>query len=471
MAKPSITLFPDTNLLIHCLDLNSLDWSLIGDFDTIELIVSRPVQKEIDRQKGGGNGRLARRARSAASLFKEIINAGLTPWIIRERAPRITLALAVALRPDAELDLDLSEPDDVLVGIAHAYQKQYPDKRVAVLTHDGGAMASAVSTGTDYIWLPDDWLLPPEPTKQDKELRAANAEIARLKGAEPVISLECLDPDGNPTAEIVAYFEQMEPLSADQVESFVQIAKSQFPLKTFGKQAPAKASGLALVQMFTAAAAPSELQITKYLSAYQAWEADLRTALGNIHQFYDKHRSYPVVRFRGRNEGSRNAEHPLVEFMALGDFGLCSPDDGASADRGEVLPRPPAEPVGGMIATLMNFHQHYGASSASLSGLVPFVGRDDPEEFYYRGDHEETASRLALGADRWRHGTQPMTFAAEIRPLNGKLKAGSVELSVHASNLSDKAKLVIPVTIKMVPFDTFAATLGILRGLKAVPVS
>src|SRR5580704_14422985 len=72
-------LFPDTNAFVQCRPLEQVDWSAWKDFDEVHLIVSRPVQSEIDNQKNKRSGRPGRRARAASSLFREVICAETGP--------------------------------------------------------------------------------------------------------------------------------------------------------------------------------------------------------------------------------------------------------------------------------------------------------------------------------------------------------------------------------------------------------
>lgn len=53
----SIDVFPDTNLFVQCRALEQLDWTIFSAFDDVRLLVTRPVQAEIDAQKGSGSGR------------------------------------------------------------------------------------------------------------------------------------------------------------------------------------------------------------------------------------------------------------------------------------------------------------------------------------------------------------------------------------------------------------------------------
>jgi hypothetical protein len=109
-----VYLFPDTNLLVQCLPLEQLDWSAWRDCDELHLIISRPVQSEIDDHKNKGGERLARRARKASSLLRDIIIGGNDHSEIRPANPVVKLFIRTALRPNPELSkiLDYSRTDD-----------------------------------------------------------------------------------------------------------------------------------------------------------------------------------------------------------------------------------------------------------------------------------------------------------------------------------------------------------------------
>src|ERR1700730_3079901 len=91
-----VHLFPDTNAFVQCRPLDQVDWSAWAEFDEVRMIVTRPVQNEIDKHKNKGSDRLAKRARLASSLFREIIKSSDDTKVIRETGPTIKLYL----RPD-----------------------------------------------------------------------------------------------------------------------------------------------------------------------------------------------------------------------------------------------------------------------------------------------------------------------------------------------------------------------------------
>lgn len=68
-------LFPDSNIFLQCKDLTQVNFSEITACDEVCIIITRPIQQEIDRQKGQGNSRLSKKARKAASLFNQVVDS------------------------------------------------------------------------------------------------------------------------------------------------------------------------------------------------------------------------------------------------------------------------------------------------------------------------------------------------------------------------------------------------------------
>ena len=139
MTTRTLSFLPDTNLFIQCRPLEELDWPEWADFDEVYLIVCRTVQREIDRQKHYGNGRVAQRARKTSSLFRSIIEEDYK--VIREKDLQVKLMLESSSIPSPELEdrLDYTKPDDEIVGFLHQYKQQHPEADVRLLTHDTGS--------------------------------------------------------------------------------------------------------------------------------------------------------------------------------------------------------------------------------------------------------------------------------------------------------------------------------------------
>ena len=65
-----LTLVVDTNLFHEFRPLNTLPWSEITDADEITLLVSHPVQTELDEQKKSPRARIKRRALEWVKRFR-----------------------------------------------------------------------------------------------------------------------------------------------------------------------------------------------------------------------------------------------------------------------------------------------------------------------------------------------------------------------------------------------------------------
>lgn len=181
-----VYLFPDTNVFIQCKPLHELNWSEWKEFDEVNLIVSRPVQAEIDRQKGGGNTRLSKRARKTSSMFRDILLSEEKYLEVRTSKPTVRLYLKQDIKPDESLSDQLiyGERDDQLVGITSSFAKLHSENQVFLLTHDTGPMTSADMVGVKFIPIPDEWLMAPETNESDKQITKLQAEVNRLKITE-----------------------------------------------------------------------------------------------------------------------------------------------------------------------------------------------------------------------------------------------------------------------------------------------
>ena len=486
MTEKRLHLFPDTNLFIQCKDLKDLPWGDLGDFDDIELIVSRPVQKEIDRQKAGGNSRLGRRARKTAGLLREVIANNLVPITIREKRPRVTLALRVDLRADPDLAqaLDYNEPDDVLVGTAHNFLRGGVAGQVAVLTDDGGALASAVSTGTPHVAIPETWLLQAEDGKGEKDLKAAQAEIARLRQTEPEIQVKCEDAQGRETGALHLEIPNIKPLRGAEISSLVEYARRRFPMQTdFSSNVPQprarEGGGLPLEAIKGWHMPPDETQIKKYQDAYQKWEEALATALEFLHTRLRRDHTRLGFTFFARNTGTRPATDVLVEIEANGKFLIRRPYDEDDADDEEAaveIPSPPLAPKHRRLAIhdLTRQMRQLGMLGASpgLNRTLALMSRSprprDPEAFYYKGGSGRVADTgLRLECNLWRHGVAAEKFSGEVELQQMTDTQGSLEFRVHAANLSDTVGINVPIRVRVVEFATYDHACAMIDQLEA----
>ena len=239
MPEQTLYLFPDTNLFIQCKPLDELDWSEWQNFSEVHLLVSRPVQREINDQKNRGNNRVANRARATYRLFRRIIDGSKEYELIKDSAPVVKLYLEGPSLPSPSLKdvLDYSKADDEIVGYLHRFRQDNPDKDARLLTYDGGPMMAAKALELPFVPIRDGWILPPENSETERENARLKNEIEQLKKSEPSVEIRCLDETDKEIQEVGVECRVFEPLNNDDVEELIELLKISVPMViNFGRK-------------------------------------------------------------------------------------------------------------------------------------------------------------------------------------------------------------------------------------------
>ena len=454
-------LFPDTNVFLQCKPLEQVSWSAFGDWDQIEVLLTRPVQTEIDALKGKGNGRQASRARSASSRIRELLQTVGECLTLREQ-PLVRLCLRHDLRRNesASGDLNYEERDDQLVGTALGFQKSNRDAAVLLLTNDTGPMASAKAVGLKYREVPDEWFLPPEADDSEKRESALKAEIARYKSLEPSFAVKLL-----PTGErrIQASLTMFRPLSAPEFDELLARLRARYPLcRDFGPTEVQERMNdhYAASTFFSQAkevfqpATPSE--IDKYREAYSKWENECAERLSNLPSGLHKCLLWPKIIVQIENSGSRPADGTLVIFEIQGDVFLRPPrrhedeekeeDDCHQNLRLSQAPSAPKgewkqiDPFSGIksIADLVRTERAWMRDDLMRPILGNLPARRDPNGLYYKvGGRGLPSKHIEYECGQWRHAQSAKNFEFNVLcPLKPGTYLASVKVEVHAANLT-----------------------------------
>ena len=183
----TVFIFPDTNAFLQCRDFAELRWADITSEENIRILVSRTVQREIDRLKTDGNKRRSSRARKTSTFFRTIIRASDETLVIRDSKPRVTVGFpegdsAKQLPMQDELDRDYE--DDRLVAEALAFHDT-KGVEVCLLSNDTHVVLTAKRVGLKYEEIPDSWILPPEPDPREKEIVDLRGRVEKLEDRLP----------------------------------------------------------------------------------------------------------------------------------------------------------------------------------------------------------------------------------------------------------------------------------------------
>ena len=419
-----------------------------------------PSSPRSNSHKNKGGDRLARKARAASSLLKEIILSEDRHKIIRQSSPMVKVFVKVGLRPDPTLAdlLDYNQPDDQLVGIVSTFSRDNPGVDARLLTHDAGPMASGRSVNVVIEPVPDEWLLPPEPSETEKRIRSLEAEVTRLKENEPKITIDCIGPDGRELKNLEFDVPQYEALSPAEISRLVTRLSELAPFES-GAERRLNLGALNLAIGFIA---PTNEQLEEYREKCDKWLKQSEDALRNLHVAFEEARPPPQFIFRIANSGSRPANDVLVRIRSAGRFeikasrGDVDRKDGEAREQGPSmvkLPRQPPRPVG-RIPGFEAMQRAYDAVRSHRSFAeeqFPLLKLANPRpldrnRFYLKS---ETADQFTFECNQWRHGIGPEMIEGSIK-LNrievGEI-GGVIVCSIHGENLVDAVERTIPVEI------------------------
>lgn len=484
-------LFADTNVFLQCKPLEQVDWSSLGDWDRIDLIVTRPVQAEIDALKGKGNGRQASRARLASSQIRKLLETDQGALVLHEQ-PLVHLSLRHDLRRDesASAELDYEARDDQLVGTVLAFQKCNPDESIRLLTNDTGPMASAKTVGVSYCDIPEEWLLPAESGEAEKREAKLQAEIARYKSLEPSFVI-FTDPPGGERLEATSTV--FQALTEDERDRLLARLMERFPLCVdFGpkerleRSGPASEAMSALYAMFSNEVfhpATSD-EIEKYRTAYKEWKDKCQSVLTKLHSTLQRNLKWPHVSISIENTGSRPADDVLVVLEAQGNVVLMPPEKPSADEPDEVdelrLPPVPVAPKGRWRRAISPIGEDLLAGLRGLDGgwrPEDFLSHAldlqqharDPNGVYFKSGRRGAISRrVEYECAQWRHAQAAEDFELDVlcRPEPGS-HSGLVKIEVHAANLTQPAVAQVPVTVSVEVTSCYEAAQELIDRLLA----
>lgn len=483
--------------------MEELDWARWAAFDEIRLIVSKPVLREIDYRKNKGGDRVGKRARATTTILRQILSD--VDMIVRPSNPRVVLCVEPQEQysKDLEDQLNYEERDDQLIGTAYEFAQRNQECDVRLLTHDTTLMFTARGVGLPADLISDEWLLPPESTQVEKELASLKAENARLKKAEPSISIRCVDRSDSQVERYKHTYKCFDPLTDEQIGELMQRLRGYFPLAThFGPTKPQEriasrsmSAGQSILDIlgrkdvFTPATGD---EIAMYREqAYPQWMEQCEQVLRRLHLILQKEAPPLEFLFLAKNDGTRPATDCLVTVEARGCFQVMPPpykeddDDEIGEAQPAKLSLPPHPPTG-LWRTMMGHHNLTEISrtfhqivegSRNLEGILnpPFVLPSsvksprprDSNEFYYKPDRPSIPlGSFSLECDNWRHSNEEVDFIGEIHVEPGQHEVeGALVCRIQAGNLSESVCKTIPVQVTISHISAFESAQKMVEDL------
>lgn len=465
-----LVLYPDTNVLVHGKAFSSLPWAELGHA-RIDIVLCRQVIGELDKLKSRG-GRTGKLAREWSSRIGTLMAATAMSEVLREE-PHVTLRLDPGVpnfKPMRE-GLVLTDGDQAIIN--QILLARDGGVEAHLLTNDNIAAFTAGGYGVPVLRVPEHWLRAPEADELEKELRKRDAEITRLRAAEPKLRLQFVDNLGNRIERLEMTLKRYLPVPETEVKRLVEAVREAAPMSKVSTspedEAPVPVPGpfdMSRLGFGGIVSWPTQEDIEHYEAAYESWIGHVRAKFLRFHDEWNARRQWPVGALIGENEGTRAAEFALIELEAQGSFqltGVTNEEEAAgrrkASDDWLSLPSRPTPP-------------RPKTSYEQLIEKIPKVTLGDPidlpfphigaltrkprdeDRFYWKLDRNEPSTVLALSCQQWRHRRDPEAFGFLIHGSDEAKISGLITGRASATNLTEAVEVSLPVRVRFEDVET-----------------
>lgn len=215
--------FVDTNLLMQFQFFRDVDWPNLLDATHVVLVVTPAVLGEIDHFKHNGTKRQKNRARAVSNAFDEL---ELSDELVPVRAG--VAIMAIADEPDSatfeKYRLQPDVKDDRLLAALIEFRDRLPDDTVVLVTDDTNLRVKARPRKIP-VSKPDESLrLADEPDETERQLAAANRELATLRSSAPTLRATLA---GQSHMEFTVQL--VNPLPDEQVATLLKAWRKRYP--------------------------------------------------------------------------------------------------------------------------------------------------------------------------------------------------------------------------------------------------
>jgi hypothetical protein len=280
-----MTFFVDTNFFLECKKYDQLNWSEITADKDITILITRPVQIEIDRLKNKGNTRSSNRARETTSLFNKMLETNSLILIKNTTKNNITFEFAKQYTDEklsqSNPTLDMANNDDKILAILNMYLSEghINADSCAFLSNDTNPILTAKLNNIPVKQIPESWLLNVENDERDKEILKMKQQVLEYQKKEPQIKINFNVNDYIVSTESpnefdvkIKLYNRVEQSDIEElVNSFVKKHPQQinFDIDENGLDKYTN------MFPFMQTSPPTDEEIEKYNTAYKNWEESL----------------------------------------------------------------------------------------------------------------------------------------------------------------------------------------------------
>lgn len=170
-------LFLDTNIYLHYIDVEQINWDKIVGDTSITIVVPRITIREIDQHKDQSRRKIQKRAKVISAKFAQAFLEGKT----------FKYSFALCDEPAASSfdggKFNIHINDDWF--ILSALHSNYDVADIVVISSDTNLLLKAKENGLDFRKMSDEYRLKEELSDEEKEIKALKAELEKYKNRQP----------------------------------------------------------------------------------------------------------------------------------------------------------------------------------------------------------------------------------------------------------------------------------------------
>ncbi|MBD8084492.1 PIN domain-containing protein [Chryseobacterium caseinilyticum] len=178
----------DTNIYIHFIDFDQIDWkNIINDKKDFTILVPPIIIDELDNHKYNKNPKISKRVKRILPKIEEYLS---------EEKDLVKVNL-ISKRPSdhifTENGLNKLEQDDCILASIIEFKKDVMNDKIFYVTYDTGPRLKAKTLSIESIKIDDKYLLPIEPDEAEKKNMELEKELSKFKNLSPKIILGFLE--------------------------------------------------------------------------------------------------------------------------------------------------------------------------------------------------------------------------------------------------------------------------------------
>jgi len=326
--------FLDTNIFIHFLHFEEIDWPQILAPDSQFTIILAPVVvDELDKHKYNSNRKISSRVRKLLPRIESIIEdpslAKCKFTFIQNRPADETYLIH---------RLDKSEQDDSLLACIIEFAETLGiDDSIIYVTNDVGPRLKAKSLRIRTLKLPDTYLLRNEPDELEKQNAVLQKQLSDITNRVPVVGLSFANKE-----KFYVISRKPPKYTKDEfIEHQLSKMKNTYPLLIFKKPGADSVTNPLMKVMNNPLFTLSEDQIRTYNSELNGYYTKFQLYAESVYAGLNfKYNSYPVL-LTLENSGSTPAVDLDIELHFPDGFDLI---DEGGFPKIEGKPEPPYKP-------------------------------------------------------------------------------------------------------------------------------